>query len=133
MHWYLMVLRRYAEFTGRARRTEYWTFIGSNIVAAIILAALDHGLGLTYPVGAGPSFAALPTGFGVLGTVFVLAVLVPTLAVTARRLHDIGRSGWWQLIALIPLVGTVVLLLFCASDADRGPNRYGADPGLAPR
>jgi uncharacterized membrane protein YhaH (DUF805 family) len=117
MQWYLKVLRQYADFSGRARRTEYWMFTLISVLISIVLSVLDTAAGLTSA-----------SGLGVLSTLYGLAVLVPSIAVGARRLHDTGRSGWWQLIALIPLVGVIVLIVFLATAGQRQPNRHGADP-----
>jgi uncharacterized membrane protein YhaH (DUF805 family) len=116
MHWYLQVLRNYAQFDGRSRRSEYWYFVLFNLIASIVLGFADSVLSKIF-------------GFGALGTVYGLAVLVPGIAVSIRRLHDTDRSGWWLLLALVPLVG-VVLIRFLAQDSDAGTNRYGQNPKL---
>jgi len=111
MDWYIAVLKKYAEFNGRARRKEFWFFTLFNMIAYVILGVIDT-----------------VTGIGVLTLVYSLGVLVPGLAVGARRLHDTGRSGWWLLIALIPLIGTIVLIVFFVLDSDPGDNAYGPNP-----
>lgn len=116
MNWYLSVLKKYAVFTGRAGRPEFWFFMLFNIIAAIILGIIDGVLGLSV------------AGAGLLGLVYSLGVLVPSLAVGARRLHDTGRSGWWQLIGLIPLIGFIVLIVFFVMESHRGDNKYGSNP-----
>jgi uncharacterized membrane protein YhaH (DUF805 family) len=118
MDWYLKVLKNYAGFSGRARRTEYWMFALVNVVVAIVLAGLSQVL----------KDSALGTVFMVLYVAYALAVIVPGLAVTWRRLHDTGRSGAWYFIALIPVVGPIVLLVFLATAGHVGDNPYGADP-----
>lgn len=115
MEWYLKALRQYADFSGRARRKEYWMFTLVSVMISVVLAILD---------------SVLTTGF--LGLLYALAVLLPSLAVGARRLHDTGRSGWWQLIGIIPLVGAVVLIVFFAAEGERQPNAYGPDPKSVP-
>jgi uncharacterized membrane protein YhaH (DUF805 family) len=120
MQWYLKVLRQYADFTGRARRTEYWMFILFTAIIQIVLAVLDSLLGLAFMPGS-----------GVLTTLYLLAVLLPSLGVSVRRLHDTGRSGLWVLIGLVPFVGAIVLIVFAALEGDRGPNAYGPDPKTA--
>jgi uncharacterized membrane protein YhaH (DUF805 family) len=117
MQWYLHVLRQYTVFTGRARRTEYWMFTLASVIIAIVLAVLDNLLGLS-----------LIPGTGVLGMLYSLAVLLPSIGVSVRRLHDTGRSGWWLLIGLIPLVGAIVLIVFLATPGAVGANSYGPDP-----
>lgn len=118
MRWYLEVLRKYAVFEGRARRKEYWYFFLFNVINSVVLAFVD---GLT------GSFSA-EAGVGILGGLYSLAMLVPSVSVTVRRLHDTGRSGWWLLIGLIPLIGTIVLLFFMVRDSFPGENQYGPNP-----
>ncbi|MCB1744209.1 MAG: DUF805 domain-containing protein [Gammaproteobacteria bacterium] len=111
MNWYLDVLKNYAVFGGRARRKEYWMFFLFNIIVTLVLAVIDGVLGTM-----------------VLAMLYSLAVLIPGLAVTIRRLHDTGRSGWWVLIALIPAVGGIILLIFMLLDGTPGPNKFGPSP-----
>ena len=118
MNWYLEVLKKYAVFNGRARRKEYWYFFLFNIIISIVLAVIDGVTGSLSP----------EAGMGLLGTIYTLAVLVPGIAVSVRRLHDTERSGWWLLIALIPLIGAIVLLVFMVQDSKPGQNQYGANP-----
>jgi uncharacterized membrane protein YhaH (DUF805 family) len=118
MKWYLKVLKQYADFTGRARRTEYWMFVLFNFIFIIIATILDNILGLT--------FGALP--YGVFYLLYALAVLIPGLAVAVRRLHDIGKSGWMILISLIPIVGAIWLLVLLVTDSNPGENEYGPNP-----
>ncbi len=121
MQWYLEVLRKYAVFAGRARRREFWMFTLVNVLISIALGIIDAILGTTYGAGS-----------GVLQTIYSLAVLIPSLAVGVRRLHDTGRSGWWLLIGLVPCVGFIVLLVFFVSEGHRGDNEYGPDPKAVP-
>lgn len=112
MEWYVKVLRNYAGFTGRARRSEYWWFALINALVAVALTVLEGIVG----------------GTQVVSGLYTLAVLVPGLAVSIRRLHDTGRSGWWLLIGLVPLVGGIVLLVFLLLDSEPGVNRWGPSP-----
>lgn len=112
------VFSKYATFSGRARRSEYWYFVLFNLV---ISAALSIGVNLT----ANSSFNWVLTGASGL---FSLAVLIPGLAVAWRRLHDIGKSGAWYLLNLIPLVGSIILLVWCCQDSQPGDNMYGPNP-----
>lgn len=127
--WWLLVMQtKYAQFDGRARRKEYWFFFIDQLlivwgtVTALVIAetVISGGNGL-----AGNGMLILP---GVFNLVFSLATLIPGLAVTIRRLHDIGKSGWWLLIAFVPLIGALVLLLFVVREGDRETNEYGPDP-----
>ena len=118
MNWYLDVLKKYAVFNGRARRKEYWFFALFNIIISIVLAVID---GIT-----GSYSAAF--GMGLLGAIYMLAVLVPAIAVSVRRLHDTDRSGWWMLIILVPLIGAIVLLVFMVLDSSPSQNQYGVNP-----
>jgi uncharacterized membrane protein YhaH (DUF805 family) len=119
--WYLEVLKKYAVFSGRARRAEYWYFVLFNLIIVIVLSLIDTLLG-TFNV---------MRGVGLLSGLYGLAVLIPSLAVTVRRLHDIDRTGWWILINLVPLIGTIVLLVFALTPGTPGSNRYGPDPKQA--
>ena len=121
MSWYLEALKKYAVFSGRSRRAEYCCFVLFNLIVLIVLELIDALLG-TY------SFVQ---GLGLLSGIYSLAVIIPSLAVTVRRLHDIDRTGWWILINLIPLIGTIVLLVFALMPGTPGSNRYGPDPKQA--
>jgi len=119
MDWYLKVIRNYVGFSGRARRKEYWMFFLFNLIISIVLAIVYGALGLK--IGG-------EQGAGLLGLVYSLAVLLPGIAVSIRRLHDTGRSGWWLLIALVPFIGFIVLLVFMVLDSQGGNNEYGPNP-----
>jgi uncharacterized membrane protein YhaH (DUF805 family) len=112
MNWYLAVLKNYAGFSGRARRTEYWMFTLVNLVISVVLEII--------------ALAAHPVIY--IEWIYALAVLVPSLAVLSRRLHDSGKSFWWVLIGLIPFIGAIVLLVFTCLPGTLGPNQYGSDP-----
>jgi uncharacterized membrane protein YhaH (DUF805 family) len=118
MNWYLAVLKKYAVFSGRAHRTEYWMFTLVNLIISLILVAVENLIGLV-PEGGGQ---------GVLSGIYTVAVLLPSLAVGVRRLHDTGRSGWWLLIGLAPLIGVIVLVVFFVQDSQPGSNTYGPNP-----
>jgi len=118
MNRYFQVLKKYAVFAGRARRKEYWMFQLFNAVILVVLFAIDVMTG-TLHRGA---------GLGLLTSLYVLAVLVPSTAVMVRRLHDTDRSGWWFFISLVPLIGPIVLIVFTAQDSQPGENRYGPNP-----
>src|SRR5690625_7928192 len=94
MNWYLEVLKKYAVFSGRARRKEYWFFFLFNLIITFVLGFID-GFAGTFSVDA---------GIGLLGGIYALAVLLPGIAVSVRRLHDTERSGWWLLISLVPII-----------------------------
>jgi uncharacterized membrane protein YhaH (DUF805 family) len=111
------VLRQYAIFRGRARRAEYWWFFLFTVLVSIVAGIIDAGLGTT-----------TQSGVGLIGSVASLALLLPSLAVTVRRLHDTDRSGWWVLAFLIPIVGWVLWLVFMLSDSNPHQNRFGPSP-----
>ena len=117
MHWYLDVLRKYTVFNGRARRKEYWFFALISSVVVLFFSVIDEQMGWK-----------LGEDVGFLGTLYGVAVIVPSIAVTVRRLHDTDRSGWWILIGLIPLIGAIVLLVFMILKGNEGDNRFGPDP-----
>lgn len=127
MQWYLKALRQYADFGGRARRTEFWMFVLVNLIISIVLGIIDTAIGTAHVYSASGMATYSP---GILGSIYGLAVLIPSIAVTVRRLHDTDRSGWWFLIQLIPIVGSIILLVFVCLDGTRGPNRFGPDPKL---
>ncbi|XID74901.1 DUF805 domain-containing protein [Alkanindiges sp. WGS2144] len=115
MNWYLKVIRdNYANFVGRARRQEYWMFAFINLIIALILSMLDTVL--------------FRGDTPILSGIYGLAILIPGIAVAVRRLHDTDRTGWWLLLALIPVVGTIILIIMMCIDSTPGPNRYGANP-----
>jgi uncharacterized membrane protein YhaH (DUF805 family) len=116
-NWYLDVLKnKYAQFEGRAHREEFWMFFLVNFLVNV-------GLGIVGKI----------IGLPILQVLYGLAVLVPGLAVGARRLHDTNKSGWLQLLLLIPLIGLIILIVFWAQDSDPAQNQYGANPkGAAP-
>ncbi|CAG1000904.1 Inner membrane protein YhaH [Burkholderiales bacterium] len=118
MDWFLMALKKYAVFEGRSRRREYWFYALFCVIISIVLGLVDMMLGLWSD----------ENGIGLLSGVFSLGVLIPSLAVGARRLHDTGRSGWWLLIGLIPLIGMIVLIIFFVFDSQPGTNAYGPNP-----
>ena len=119
MNWYLKVLKNYVGFSGRARRKEYWMFVLFNIIFAIVALVLDKMLGL-----ASEKYG----GYGPIYALYTLAIFLPSLAVGIRRLHDIGKSGWWTLLAFIPLIGAIVLIVWAIKEGDSGSNAYGPDP-----
>ena len=121
MNWYIEALKKYADFSGRSRRKEYWFFVLFGFLINIVLAVIDVKSG-TLIRGA---------GLGLLGGLYVLATIVPSWAVAVRRLHDTNRTGWWLLIGFIPLIGTIVLIVFLASDSNSESNEYGPNPKLA--
>lgn len=121
MNWYLDVLRKYAVFEGRARRKEYWMFCLFNIIASCAFLTLDVMTGMFNRA----------VGMGVFSALYSLAVIVPSLAVSVRRLHDTDRSGWWLLIGLVPCLGAIVLIVYAVQGGTPGQNRFGSDPKAA--
>ena len=117
MEWYLKVLRQYADFNGRARRKEYWMFTLFHMIAAFTTAFIG---GLLAEATDGASMA--------LYFIYLIGTIIPGLAVTVRRLHDTNKSGWMILVSLIPLIGSIWLLVLMVTEGDHGPNEYGPDP-----
>ncbi len=117
MDWMTMPFRRYAEFSGRSRRKEYWMFTLLLIILNIVVGIVELSLGLAGTLGYGP-----------LSLIVLLAVFLPSIAVSVRRLHDTGRSGWWLLLVFLPIIGGLVLLIFFVLEGHKGPNEYGPDP-----
>ena len=113
MNWYLAVLKNYFGFSGRARRSEYWYFILFNFLITIALAIID-------------SF--VDPQQNIITVIYIIALIIPGLAVAFRRLHDTDRSAWWILIGLVPLVGAIILIVFYCQEGTKGDNRFGPDP-----
>jgi uncharacterized membrane protein YhaH (DUF805 family) len=119
MDWATLPLKRYAEFTGRSRRKEYWMFTLLAIGIYIVASILDRIAGMN---------GMIAGRYGPITTLVALGLLVPSLAVSIRRLHDSDRSGWWLLLGLVPMVGEIIVLVFMVLKGTRGANRFGADP-----
>ena len=117
MNIYLKVLRQYADFAGRARRREYWTFILIHIVIGMVLGAIDGLISylLEFPAP-------------ILSSLYFLGTLVPSLAALVRRLHDSGRSGWWFLVNFIPGIGGIILIVLLFMESEPGRNNWGPNP-----
>lgn len=113
MDYFVDAFKRYAEFNGRASRQEYWMFILFYMIFYVVLGVVDGALN---------SYLLTP--------IYSIVCLVPSISIGARRLHDTGRSGWWQLIGFIPLIGAIVLIVFFAQDS-HGENEYGLNPKAA--
>lgn len=109
-------MKKYAVFEGRASRREFWMFTLVNVVVAFLIGFVSGLLGLPK----------------IIGTLYMLAILLPSLAVTVRRLHDMDKSGWWVLLALIPFVGSIVLLIMCIFEGTQGLNRFGPNVAGVP-
>jgi len=110
MEYYILALKKYAEFTGRARRKEYWMFFLFNAIFSVVIGIVAGVIGLDALAG-----------------LYSLALFVPSVAIAARRLHDIGRSGWWQLIIFVPIIGLLVMIYFLVQDS-QDDNEYGKNP-----
>ncbi len=144
MEWMLMPLRRYADFSGRSRRKEYWMFALLNFIIFTVLYAIMF-------LAMGPSFteammqaeagmepvqpsSGMMAGVGIAGVIlgiYSLAIFIPSLAVTVRRFHDQDKSGWFILLGFIPFVGGIILLVFMLLEGTRGDNRFGPDPKIS--
>lgn len=114
MNYYLDAWRKFATFSGRARRSEYWMFYLFNTIAPMVLAMVELVLGTMF----------------ILTMIYMLAAFIPGLSVTVRRLHDIGKSGWWMLINFVPVIGFFVFLFFMFQDSQHGDNEYGPNPKM---
>lgn len=115
MKWYVKCMQNYAVFSGRARREEYWMFVVFNIIfsmAAVVVDVIMMSIGIP---------------FLLFSSLYALALFIPSLAVSVRRLHDTGKSGWLWLLAIVP-IGNIVLLVLLATEGTRGANCYGGDP-----
>ncbi len=126
MEWALLPLKRYADFSGRSRRKEYWLFallvFAVTFALALLIGVFDHRSMMAdgNPFMAGSAFALIG--------LFVLAIIIPSIAVQVRRFHDQDKSGWFVLLNLIPYIGGLIVLVFMCLEGTRGPNRFGEDP-----
>lgn len=111
MSWYIQAIKNYCNFSGRARRTEYWMFALISAVIVFVLGIIDGIIGIK-----------------ILTNLYSLFIVIPELALSFRRLHDIDKSAWWLLIAFVPVVGAIILLVFSLKAGTIGANTYGADP-----
>ena len=118
MNWFLEAVKKYAVFEGRARRKEYWFFVLFYLIIYFVLTFIDGMTG---------SFS-MEAGVGMLSGIFMLAMIVPSISVLVRRLHDTDRSGWWWWILLVPIIGAIWLFVLTVLDGTSGQNQYGSDP-----
>jgi uncharacterized membrane protein YhaH (DUF805 family) len=119
------VFSQYATFSGRARRAEYWWWVLFQIIVLTLALIIDNALGLRVT----NESSAVTIGW--LYLIAALVFVIPSIAVTFRRLHDTDRSGWWWLLALLCGIGAIILFVFCLIEGTRGPNSYGPDPKAA--
>lgn len=122
MKWFTLALSKAFDFSGRARRSEYWYYVLFMLLISIALMAVDFGAGLTFGHGAQRR--------GVLSTLAQLVFFIPGLSVTVRRLHDTNKSGAWIFVGCVPLLGALALLVFTLQDSDAADNNYGSNPKL---
>lgn len=122
------VYKNYLNFNGRAARSEYWNFFLFSIVTSIVIMVVEVTLGMGHGsfMHGGGGFSVAMSG-GPLSTIWSLVNIIPGIAVGVRRLHDLDKSGWWLLIAFIPLIGAIILIVWLATKGTTGPNRFGED------
>jgi uncharacterized membrane protein YhaH (DUF805 family) len=118
MSWFLLAVSKYATFSGRARRKEYWFFILFYLLSYLVAVVIDSVIVPTI----------LPGIQGFLSLILAFGLMLPGFAVAARRLHDLGKSGWWQLLNFVPLIGPAILIIWLARKGTAGPNSFGPDP-----
>ena len=129
MNYLLDVLKKYAVFKGRARRTELWMFILFYLLIVTLLDIIGSVfIGIGTAVNSNGLLILSKIIFPVLISGFYFGTLVPTIAVIVRRLHDTGRSGWWCFIAFVPFIGGIIIFVFCCMDSEPGTNNYGPNP-----
>jgi len=112
MQWFILAMKNFRNFSGRARRKEYWMFFLFYMILAMVFSLVDIVLGLP----------------AIFLNIFIIVMLVPTIAICVRRLHDTGRSGWWYLINFVPVIGFIVWLVFTVQAGEAEDNRFGPDP-----
>lgn len=118
MKYYLLAFKKYLQFSGRSNRSEYWYFVLFHVIFVVVALILDTIMG--------SSLAGTP--YGMIYLLYILVTFLPGLALTVRRLHDTDKSGWWVLISIIPLIGSIWLLVYLATEGTKGENKYGPDP-----
>jgi uncharacterized membrane protein YhaH (DUF805 family) len=134
MEWMILPFKRFAQFRGRSRRREFWMWVLFVWIVAFVVALFDTLLGyggtsVSTLDGAGLNWSSYGwTSNGPLVPIWSLITLIPGLAVSVRRLHDLDKSGWWLLLLLVPMIGVIVLIVFWAIEGTRGQNRFGPDP-----
>lgn len=116
MEWFLLALKKYAEFNGRSRRKEYWMFYLIYSIISTVLSILDQFL------------VSFTSGITVLSGLFGLFFIIPWIAISVRRLHDVNKSGWYLLLWFLPIIGWIWLFVLSVTEGDSGPNKYGPDP-----
>ena len=126
MNYYLHVLQNFKNFSGRARRKEYWMYTLIYMPILFLAMLADNALGTTFQMDV--MGQAVDVGYGWVYVIVGLLHFFPSLSVVVRRLHDVGKSGWFYLIILIPLIGVIWLLVLLVSNGNKGDNKYGADP-----
>ena len=112
MTWYIEALKKYTTFSGRSRRKEYWMFMLFNILISIVFSLIDSLTGLNH----------------ILSRIYYLAIIIPSIAVAVRRLHDTGKNGWWYFINILPIIGSIWFLVLMCMDSQNGENQYGRNP-----
>ena len=117
MKYFIYCLKNYFKFSGRATRSEYWYFVLFSLLFSLAAMLIDFSIETYY----------IEEGIGIFSSIYTLAILIPSLAVTVRRLHDTNRSAWWLLISLIPIIGPIVLIVFYCQDS-KEDNKYGVNP-----
>ncbi|NBJ68223.1 MULTISPECIES: DUF805 domain-containing protein [Clostridia] len=138
MKWFIKCLKNYATFRGRARRKEFWMF---NLVFLLILFVCGFLLSLVNPellandpgydsINATDKMGIIEGILSFLISIFYISMILPAIAVTVRRLHDTGRSGWWYFIILIPVIGGIILIILSILDSEPNENKYGPNPKL---
>ena len=128
MEWYLKVMRdNYVNFKGRARRKEYWMFVLVYVIILIACMVLDNALGTVFMMDAGP-LGEISMGYGWLYSICILVHFLPGLSLVVRRLHDVGKSGWFYLLVLFPIIGWIWLLVLYCTEGQKQDNKWGPDP-----
>lgn len=132
MQYYLLAFKKAFDFRSRSSRPEFWYFFLFNFIFAIVASLIDRTLGSTFKIDMGMDLGEQDLGYGYVYAIYALVVLIPGLGVGVRRLHDVGKSGWMYLIALIPIIGGIWLIVLWAKDSQPGENKWGPNPKGVP-
>ncbi|NLO71365.1 MAG: DUF805 domain-containing protein [Porphyromonadaceae bacterium] len=122
MLWMTLAIKKYAVFSGRSRRKEFWMFFLFYLIVLLTALILDNILGTTIDI------METNTDFGLIYLISFISLLIPLVSVSVRRLHDINKSGWFFLVIFIPLIGLIWFIIMAITEGDKGENQYGPDP-----
>jgi uncharacterized membrane protein YhaH (DUF805 family) len=132
MKYFILAIKKAFDFKSRSSRPEFWYFFLFQFIFALAAMIIDRVLGTTFKLDMGLGAGEQDLGYGYVYLIYGLAILIPGLAAGVRRLHDVGKSGWMYLIALIPIAGGIWLIVLWAKEGEPGENKWGPNPNNIP-